>query len=191
MLSITISCLFFVVLSSFIGFPISGTHTIVGSLIGAGIAGAGLEYIGFKKLFEILISWLLSPLVSAGIAGLFILVVTRLVTNDRKNSFEQRLFVSSLFSGLTLFMIILLTFNLIFDEFFLSTKEGVITLVSAFIIGYLFSRYIAIAFIKNIYLLSADQMVLSLVLFWDFKSIKEMLRESEDGDLKKKFIIEN
>lgn len=35
----------FTLFASVVGMPISGTHTIVGSLIGAGIAGVGLAYV--------------------------------------------------------------------------------------------------------------------------------------------------
>jgi phosphate/sulfate permease len=33
--------------SSYSGMPISGTHTVVGALLGTGIAGVGMAYVNF------------------------------------------------------------------------------------------------------------------------------------------------
>jgi len=43
MFSVSLSTFLFIISSSFLGMPISGTHTVVGALIGAGIAGIGLQ----------------------------------------------------------------------------------------------------------------------------------------------------
>jgi PiT family inorganic phosphate transporter len=75
MLGASLASCFFIFSSSLFGMPISGTHTVVGSLIGAGIVGAGGENINWSKLSTIVLSWFVSPLLTALISYcLFMLI---------------------------------------------------------------------------------------------------------------------
>lgn len=56
-----------VLLASYFGMPISTTHTLVGSVIGVGLAG-GLVSVNLKIVRKIIASWLLTVPVAAGLA---------------------------------------------------------------------------------------------------------------------------
>ena len=56
-----------VLLASYFGMPISTTHTLVGSVIGVGLAG-GLASVNLKIIRKIIASWLLTVPVAAGLA---------------------------------------------------------------------------------------------------------------------------
>jgi len=56
-----------VLLASYFGMPISTTHTLVGSVIGVGLAG-GLASVNLKIVKKIIASWLLTVPVAAGLA---------------------------------------------------------------------------------------------------------------------------
>ena len=71
----SIAAFIFIFGSSLVGMPISGTHTVVGSLIGAGIVGAGASNIGWDALVKIVLSWFVSPILTAFLSYcLFMLV---------------------------------------------------------------------------------------------------------------------
>ena len=48
--------------------PVSGTHSIIGALIGGGIAGKGMEAIAWSKVGAVALSWVTSPTLSCLIA---------------------------------------------------------------------------------------------------------------------------
>ena len=47
MLGASIASFLFIMSSSVFGMPISGTHAVVGGLVGAGLVGCGIESIGW------------------------------------------------------------------------------------------------------------------------------------------------
>ncbi|MCH9634231.1 MAG: hypothetical protein S4CHLAM7_09760 [Chlamydiae bacterium] len=55
-------------LASYFGWPVSTTHTIIGSLFGFGIVVAGASAIHWNEIYYIVISWILSPLLGATIS---------------------------------------------------------------------------------------------------------------------------
>lgn len=61
--------------ASYFGWPVSTTHTIVGSLIGFGVVGIGIEAIDWPQVSGIVASWLISPLLGAVLAFLLALSV--------------------------------------------------------------------------------------------------------------------
>lgn len=61
MLGASLASFIFIMASSLFGMPISGTHTVVGALIGAGISGLGSSYVNWGYLGRIIFSWFLSP----------------------------------------------------------------------------------------------------------------------------------
>lgn len=62
MLSALIGTGIWLQIASYFGWPVSATHTIVGSLIGFGLLIDGSQSIYWKEVYSIIVSWLLSPL---------------------------------------------------------------------------------------------------------------------------------
>ena len=56
-----------VLLASYLGMPISTTHTLVGSVIGVGLAG-GLSSVNLKIIQRIVVSWLLTVPVACALS---------------------------------------------------------------------------------------------------------------------------
>jgi inorganic phosphate transporter, PiT family len=57
-------------LATYFGLPVSTTHAIVGAIVGFGMVGGGLEAIYWDKVAYIACSWIISPLLGAGISFL-------------------------------------------------------------------------------------------------------------------------
>ncbi|MCH1429934.1 MAG: inorganic phosphate transporter [Chlamydiales bacterium] len=55
-------------LASHLGWPVSTTHSIVGSLVGFGLVAGGYHAIHWHKMIQIVLSWVISPLLSAVIS---------------------------------------------------------------------------------------------------------------------------
>ncbi|HUF68427.1 MAG TPA: inorganic phosphate transporter [Longimicrobiales bacterium] len=65
--------------ASYFGWPVSTTHTIVGSLIGFGVVGVGLDAVDWGQVTGIVASWIVSPMLGATIAFGLTLSVRRLI----------------------------------------------------------------------------------------------------------------
>ncbi len=71
-------------LATYLGMPVSTTHSIVGAVIGFGILQAGLGHIHWGKLGEIVASWFISPL-AGGIMGFVIFkLISRYILSVEK-----------------------------------------------------------------------------------------------------------
>ena len=87
MLGASISSFLFIMSSSLFGMPISGTHTVVGALIGSALAVQGSQNINLNKLGMIIGSWCVAPLLSIVISALFFVAVCSLTLNQARNQF--------------------------------------------------------------------------------------------------------
>lgn len=67
-------------LASSVGAPVSTTHSIVGGVMGGGIAAAGLAAVNWPVMGNIAASWVVSPLLGAGMAALFLYIIKRTIT---------------------------------------------------------------------------------------------------------------
>ncbi len=56
---------FWLQLASYLRWPVSTTHAIVGAIIGFGIVAGGLDAILWKEVSSIAVSWVISPVISA------------------------------------------------------------------------------------------------------------------------------
>ncbi|MEE9396167.1 MAG: inorganic phosphate transporter [Methylococcales bacterium] len=63
-----------------LGAPVSTTHSIVGGVLGAGIAAGGFGIANWDTMGKIAASWIISPLMGGGIAALFLYLIKRTVT---------------------------------------------------------------------------------------------------------------
>ncbi len=63
-----------------LGAPVSTTHSIVGGVLGAGIAAGGLEIANWSTMGAIVASWVISPVMGGGIAAGFLYLIKRNIT---------------------------------------------------------------------------------------------------------------
>jgi PiT family inorganic phosphate transporter len=67
-------------LATAVGAPVSTTHSIVGGVLGAGIAAAGVEIADWNKMGQIAASWVISPVLGGLIAASFLFWIKRSIT---------------------------------------------------------------------------------------------------------------
>jgi phosphate/sulfate permease len=80
-LGASIATFIFIMGSSFLGMPISCTHSIVGGIIGAGLAAVDASGINWKKLIKIVISWFVSPILTGFLSFLMCILVCHFCLN--------------------------------------------------------------------------------------------------------------
>jgi len=71
-------------LASYLGMPVSTTHSIVGAIIGFGILQAGLGHIHWVKLSQIVASWFISPLAGGIMAFIVFKLISRYILSVEK-----------------------------------------------------------------------------------------------------------
>ncbi len=62
-------------LATLVGAPVSTTHSIVGGVLGGGVAAAGLGVVDWAVMGKIAASWVISPLMGALIAAAFLALI--------------------------------------------------------------------------------------------------------------------
>lgn len=72
MFAALIAAALWVNLATWVGAPVSTTHSVVGGVMGAGIAAAGLSSVNWDKMSQIAASWIISPILGGVIAALFL-----------------------------------------------------------------------------------------------------------------------
>lgn len=72
-------------LATAMGAPVSTTHSIVGGVLGAGVAAAGFAAVDWQVMGTIAASWVISPVMGGAIAALFLAIVNnRIVYREDK-----------------------------------------------------------------------------------------------------------
>lgn len=85
MLAALISAALWINLATWIGAPVSTTHSVVGGVVGAGIMAAGVAAINWNMLGGIASSWVISPLLGGVVASLFLAFIkARIIYQDDK-----------------------------------------------------------------------------------------------------------
>jgi len=69
--------------ATWVGAPVSTTHSIVGGVLGAGIAAGGLDIANWSKMGTIAASWVISPVLGGIIAAAFLYFIKRTVMYRR------------------------------------------------------------------------------------------------------------
>lgn len=73
-----------------LGAPVSTTHSIVGGVLGAGIAAGGLGIANWAKMGQIAASWVISPVLGGLIAAFFLYLIKRTITYNKDMAQEAR-----------------------------------------------------------------------------------------------------
>ncbi len=83
MMAALISAAVWVNLATLVGAPVSTTHSVVGGVMGAGIAAAGLAAVNWPNMGAIAASWVISPVLGGAIAALFLAFIKyRIIYQD-------------------------------------------------------------------------------------------------------------
>lgn len=72
MMAALVSSALWVNLATWVGAPVSTTHSVVGGVMGAGIAAAGFAAVNWPTMGTIAASWIISPLLGGAIAAAFL-----------------------------------------------------------------------------------------------------------------------
>ncbi|WP_029935821.1 inorganic phosphate transporter [Thiomicrospira pelophila] len=67
-------------LATALGAPVSTTHSIIGGVLGGGIAAAGWAIVNWETVGQIAASWVISPLLGGSIAAILLYVIKRTIT---------------------------------------------------------------------------------------------------------------
>jgi len=178
MLGTSLSSFSFILASSIFGMPISGTHTVIGALIGAGLAGLKASTLNWTKVGWTVASWFISPVLAAILACLLFIVVGSITLGGCVKSYFWRLFNLTIVAGLSLafadYMVLGLVVNDIQPNYYYS-------ILGAFLFGLFSCRLCMI--LKAIRMQNEQKgflFVLKFTLcFWSFSAIYE-LRPSDE-----------
>ncbi|CRI67443.1 putative phosphate permease jhp_1384 [Thiocapsa sp. KS1] len=80
MMAALLAAAFWLNIATVMGAPVSTTHSIVGAVLGAGIASSGLEIANWDTVARIVASWVISPLMGGAIAAGFLYLIKRTIT---------------------------------------------------------------------------------------------------------------
>lgn len=91
MMAALLAAALWVNLATWIGAPVSTTHSVVGGVMGAGIAAAGFAAVNWPTMAAIAASWVISPVLGGVIAALFLAIIkSRIVYQDDKIAAARR-----------------------------------------------------------------------------------------------------
>ncbi|EAR52086.1 phosphate transporter family protein [Oceanicola granulosus HTCC2516] len=91
MMAALLSSALWVNLATWVGAPVSTTHSVVGGVMGAGIAAAGFAAVSWGQMGMIAASWVISPFLGGVIAAGFLwFIKARIIYQDDKISAARR-----------------------------------------------------------------------------------------------------
>lgn len=91
MMSALLAAALWLNLATYMGAPVSTTHSIVGGVVGAGIAAAGFGVVNWVQIGSIAASWVISPIMGGVIASLFLaLIKSRIMYVEDKIAAARR-----------------------------------------------------------------------------------------------------
>jgi len=92
-----------VMLATWKAMPVSTTHSIIGALVGFGLVAAGPDAIDWGLLFEVMASWVISPIAGGLISFTIFHLIIKTIFNS-KDPLRSAFFVSPVLIGSTFFI---------------------------------------------------------------------------------------
>ncbi|WP_127144346.1 inorganic phosphate transporter [Pelagibacterium montanilacus] len=93
MMAALLSAALWINLATLIGAPVSTTHSVIGGVVGAGIAAAGMSAIIWPTMGRIVASWVISPVLGGALAAALLLVINLTILNRREKGESARIWV--------------------------------------------------------------------------------------------------
>mmetsp|Transcript_6946 Transcript_6946/g.8343 ORF Transcript_6946/g.8343 Transcript_6946/m.8343 type:complete len:329 (-) Transcript_6946:640-1626(-) len=193
MLGTSIASFIFIMLSSVFSMPISGTHTVVGGLIGSGLATVGSGDINWNKLGVIVASWFVAPILSIVLCTLFFIAVCVFTLNKDRFNYKTRLLWLTVITAVAFFLIALMFVKLVTETGSDFSTTAITFLVLSPILGIFITRLILLILTRPRSLNCCAGILISLK-FWSASEYEDLLEQrlaqaavvdtgSESGDL--------
>lgn len=182
MFAVCLCSFIFIMSSSFFGMPISGTHTVIGALLGAGLVSLGANTLNWGKLLTILLSWVISPLLAMLLCFILLTLVASWTLNTRDFSYRRRLWSIKVITALCLVIVAEIISNILGYDKNLH-KVGAV----AFVFGIILTRVLLVLKISQNSLIQNSSMIKHLVcavfMPWrtDFLEMLTLSIKIEDG----------
>ena len=91
MMSALLAAALWINIATWVGAPVSTTHSVVGGVMGAGIAAAGFSVVNWPVMAKIAASWVISPVMGGVIAAAFLAFVkAKIIYQDDKIAGARR-----------------------------------------------------------------------------------------------------
>ena len=88
-------------LATYIGAPVSTTHAVVGGVVGAGAAAAGIGSVAWPVIGTIAASWVISPMLGGLIAAMLLSLIKHTITDRIDKVSAARIWVPIIVAGMT------------------------------------------------------------------------------------------
>ena len=83
MISALIAAALWLHIASYLGWPVSTTHSIVGGVLGFGVIAGGMDVINWGKVGQVVLSWVVSPVMGGFVAFLVFKFINKNVFSKR------------------------------------------------------------------------------------------------------------
>jgi inorganic phosphate transporter, PiT family len=83
MISALLAAALWLHIASYLGWPVSTTHSIVGGVVGFGVIAGGMDVINWGKVGQVVLSWVVSPLMGGFVAFLVFTFISKSVFSKR------------------------------------------------------------------------------------------------------------
>ncbi len=94
--------------ASKMGWPVSTTHSIIGAIVGFAAVGIGMEAVQWGKVGQIVLSWVVSPLIS-GVIAFAIFRTVQVLILDRADPIERARRYVPIYMLVAAFMVVMMT----------------------------------------------------------------------------------
>jgi len=108
MLAALLAAAIWLAVASYMGWPVSTTHSIVGAIVGFAVAGIGVDAVNWSKVLTIVVSWGVSPVLGGTLAFLLMKSIQRFIL-DAETPFKNAVKFSPFYLFLVGFLISLVT----------------------------------------------------------------------------------
>ena len=108
MISSLLAAGLWLVLASYLGWPVSTTHSIIGAIVGFAAVGISVDAVQWGKVAGVVGSWIVTPAIS-GILAYFIFISAQRLIFDKENPFAAAKKYVPIYMGLAGFIMTLLT----------------------------------------------------------------------------------
>ena len=83
MISALLAAALWLHIASYLGWPVSTTHSIVGGVVGFGVIAGGMDVINWGKVGQVVLSWVVSPVMGGLVAFLVFTFISKTVFSKR------------------------------------------------------------------------------------------------------------